>query len=213
MLGSRMLSHHFHFSSVMSYIPRMSLWRHPYHILIKGLAESALWTSRKLCSAWCMRYCWLHRYEETLVTSLPSPVFILSCRVRLATCYCPAVTTECCRLKDDGDGLTGPQPSILGSVDKVFNKVNSFDQYQCLQVLTNTQLHLTTEALLTKFVYFRKWFASSWGEQRMQLWIQWQTILVLNQAKQPSPVLISSSQIQGSLFKMFQTNWHRMEGL
>jgi len=36
-------------------------------------------------------------------------------------------------LKDDGDGLTGPQPSILGSVDKVFNKVNSFDQYQCLQ--------------------------------------------------------------------------------
>merc|ERR1712054_178869 len=36
-------------------------------------------------------------------------------------------------LKDDGDGLTGPQPSILGSVDKVFNKVNQFDQYQCLQ--------------------------------------------------------------------------------
>merc|ERR1719495_3049785 len=36
-------------------------------------------------------------------------------------------------LKDDGDGLTGPQPSLLGSVDKVFNKVNSFDQYQCLQ--------------------------------------------------------------------------------
>merc|ERR1719495_1087598 len=36
-------------------------------------------------------------------------------------------------LKDDGDGLTGPQPSILGSVDKVFNKVNNFDQYQCLQ--------------------------------------------------------------------------------
>ena len=138
MLRSRMLSHHFHFSSVMSCIPRMSLWRHPYHILIKGLAESALWTSRKLCSAWCMRYCWLHRYEETLVTTLPSPVFILSCRVRLATCYCPAVTTECCRLKDDGDGLTGPQPSILGSVDKVFNKVNTFDQYQCLQVLTNT---------------------------------------------------------------------------
>ena len=38
------------------------------------------------------------------------------------------------RLKDNGDGLTGPQPSILGSVDKVFNKVNQFDQYQCLQV-------------------------------------------------------------------------------
>merc|ERR1712072_1160839 len=36
-------------------------------------------------------------------------------------------------LKDDGDGLTGPQPSILGSGDKVFNKVNNFDQYQCLQ--------------------------------------------------------------------------------
>jgi len=44
---------------------------------------------------------------------------------------------QCCaspiELKDDGDGLTGPQPSIIGSVDKVFNKVNSFDQYQCLQ--------------------------------------------------------------------------------
>jgi len=36
-------------------------------------------------------------------------------------------------LKDDGDGLTGPQPSIIGSLDKVFNKVNKFDQYQCLQ--------------------------------------------------------------------------------
>ena len=109
-----------------------------------------------------MRYCWLHRYEETLVTTLPSPVFILSCRVRLATCYCPAVTTECCRLKDDGDGLTGPQPSILGSVDKVFNKVNSFDQYQCLQVLTNTQLHLTTEAL-NKVCLFQKMICQFMG--------------------------------------------------
>merc|ERR1712241_726180 len=36
-------------------------------------------------------------------------------------------------LKDDGDGLTGPQPSVIGSVDKVFKQVNSFDQYQCLQ--------------------------------------------------------------------------------
>jgi len=36
-------------------------------------------------------------------------------------------------LKDNGDGLTGPQPSIIGSLDKVFNKVNKFDQYQCLQ--------------------------------------------------------------------------------
>ena len=37
-------------------------------------------------------------------------------------------------LRDDGDGLTGPQPSIVGSVDKVFKQVNKFDQYQCLQV-------------------------------------------------------------------------------
>merc|ERR1711936_119748 len=37
-----------------------------------------------------------------------------------------AVASE---LKDDGDGLTGPQPSVIGSVDKV----NKFDQYQCLQ--------------------------------------------------------------------------------
>merc|ERR1711983_516220 len=36
-------------------------------------------------------------------------------------------------LKDDGDGLTGPQPSVIGSVDKVFKQVNQFDQYQCLQ--------------------------------------------------------------------------------
>merc|ERR1712241_1323625 len=36
-------------------------------------------------------------------------------------------------LKDDGDGLTGPQPSVIGSVDKVFKQVNNFDQYQCLQ--------------------------------------------------------------------------------
>merc|ERR1711936_635308 len=36
-------------------------------------------------------------------------------------------------LKDDGDGLTGPQPSVIGSVDKVFKQVNKFDQYQCLQ--------------------------------------------------------------------------------
>lgn len=38
-------------------------------------------------------------------------------------------------LRDDGDGLTGPQPSIVGSVDKVFKQVNKFDQYQCLQVI------------------------------------------------------------------------------
>ena len=37
-------------------------------------------------------------------------------------------------LRDDGDGLTGPEPSIVGSVDKVFKQVNNFDQYQCLQV-------------------------------------------------------------------------------
>ena len=37
------------------------------------------------------------------------------------------------RLKDNGDGLTGPQPSVLGSVDKVFKQVTNFDQYQCLQ--------------------------------------------------------------------------------
>jgi len=36
-------------------------------------------------------------------------------------------------LKDDGDGLTGPQPSIIGSVDKVFKQVNNFDQKECLQ--------------------------------------------------------------------------------
>merc|ERR1712038_2040313 len=36
-------------------------------------------------------------------------------------------------LKDDGDGLTGPQPSVIGSVDKVFKQVNNFDQFQCLQ--------------------------------------------------------------------------------
>merc|ERR1719512_592094 len=36
-------------------------------------------------------------------------------------------------LKDNGDGLTGPQPSVLGSVDKVFKQVTNFDQYQCLQ--------------------------------------------------------------------------------
>jgi len=36
-------------------------------------------------------------------------------------------------LKDEGDGLTGPQPSILGSVDKIFNQVNDFDQKECLQ--------------------------------------------------------------------------------
>lgn len=36
-------------------------------------------------------------------------------------------------LKDDGEGLTGPQPSIVGSIDKVFNKVNKFDSNQCLQ--------------------------------------------------------------------------------
>merc|ERR1711862_693351 len=32
-----------------------------------------------------------------------------------------------------GDGLTGPQPSVIGSVDKVFKQVNQFDQYQWLQ--------------------------------------------------------------------------------
>ena len=42
------------------------------------------------------------------------------------------------RLKDDGDGLTGPQPSVIGSVDKVFKQVNKFDQYQCLQVVLKT---------------------------------------------------------------------------
>ena len=41
---------------------------------------------------------------------------------------------RCFRLKDNGDGLTGPQPSVIGSVDKVFKQVNQFDQYQCLQV-------------------------------------------------------------------------------
>jgi len=45
------------------------------------------------------------------------------------------VTTVCAvpmELKDDGEGLTGPQPSVLGSIDKVFNKVNKFDSNQCL---------------------------------------------------------------------------------
>ena len=43
---------------------------------------------------------------------------------------------ECCisRLKDTGDGLTGPQPSVIGSVDKVFKQVTQFDQAQCIQV-------------------------------------------------------------------------------
>ena len=40
---------------------------------------------------------------------------------------------EVYRLKDNGDGLTGPQPSVIGSVDKVFKQVTKFDQYQCLQ--------------------------------------------------------------------------------
>merc|ERR1719225_2337661 len=42
----------------------------------------------------------------------------------------PEISSE---LKDDGDGLTGPQPSVIGSVDKVFKQVNNFDQFQCLQ--------------------------------------------------------------------------------
>merc|ERR1719229_1548117 len=32
-----------------------------------------------------------------------------------------------------GDGLTGPQPSVIGSVDKVFKQVTQFDQAQCIQ--------------------------------------------------------------------------------
>ena len=52
-------------------------------------------------------------------------------------CWVPSAFTALLfsRLKDDGDGLTGPQPSVIGSVDKVFKQVNNFDQYQCLQVL------------------------------------------------------------------------------
>ena len=52
-----------------------------------------------------------------------SPVTIVTC-------------DECCisRLKDTGDGLTGPQPSVIGSVDKVFKQVTQFDQAQCIQV-------------------------------------------------------------------------------
>jgi len=53
---------------------------------------------------------------------------------KLGLLFClPLCHSSPIELKDDGDGLTGPQPSILGSVDKVFNKVNKFDQYQCLQ--------------------------------------------------------------------------------
>merc|ERR1719225_1199757 len=46
---------------------------------------------------------------------------------------CLARTEISSELKDDGDGLTGPQPSVIGSVDKVFKQVNNFDQFQCLQ--------------------------------------------------------------------------------
>ena len=56
----------------------------------------------------------------------------MSRSVTIVTC------DECCisRLKDTGDGLTGPQPSVIGSVDKVFKQVTQFDQAQCIQVRT-----------------------------------------------------------------------------
>merc|ERR1712241_1580024 len=58
------------------------------------------------------------------------PIFVMT----LASSITLGVPVESqSELKDDGDGLTGPQPSVIGSVDKVFKQVNSFDQYQCLQ--------------------------------------------------------------------------------
>merc|ERR1711962_87230 len=47
--------------------------------------------------------------------------------------FLPSALTVPLELKDDGEGLTGPEPSIVGSVDKVLKNVNKFDQYECLQ--------------------------------------------------------------------------------
>merc|ERR1712137_274192 len=59
-------------------------------------------------------------------------VCVLSVGLRI-TLAVPVEVESQSELKDNGDGLTGPQPSVLGSVDKVFKQVTSFDQYQCLQ--------------------------------------------------------------------------------
>merc|ERR1719361_1437408 len=57
--------------------------------------------------------------------------FLLSILASLT--FSTAMPEMASELKDNGDGLTGPQPSVIGSVDKVFKQVTKFDQYQCLQ--------------------------------------------------------------------------------
>ena len=116
----------------------------------------------------------------------------------------PPFTPLSCRLKDDGDGLTGPQPSVIGSVDKVFKQVNNFDQYQCLQVLYRFFINRSEFSLI-----FRKWSASSWAPLGTLLPIQFPIILGRRLASSLNKISNSSLQIQTNLFKLSPINFHR----
>ena len=72
-----------------------------------------------------------HRYFG-FITKVRVP----ACRLSRVTCHVYCIS----RLKDTGEGLTGPQPSVIGSVDKVFKQVTQFDQARCIQVRRSREI-------------------------------------------------------------------------